>query len=160
LKLRSEPRLERNGEGILHARLESRHCMAHRITFETRNRILLLSFQGIVTEESILIALSESISFVKANGTEGMIMDFSDIEDFRISAAFARNYADSREIVARGKPRIVVAPQPFVYGLFRMYQVHTEKSGVGPIPVRSMPEAFSLLKLASPVFGSEPWGAL
>jgi hypothetical protein len=132
--------------------------MAHRITFETRNRIVLLSFRGIVTEESILTAVSELNRFVKTNGAEGMVVDFSEIEDFRISMTFARNYADSREIVARGKPRVIVAPQPFVYGLLRVFQAYTEKSGVAPIPVRTMPEAFSVLKLDSPVFGSEPWG--
>jgi hypothetical protein len=132
--------------------------MGHRIRFETRNRILLLSFQGIVTEESILSAASEANNFVKASGAEGIVVDFSEIEDLRISMAFARHYVDSREIVARGKPRILVAPQPFVYGLLRVFQTLTEKSGAAPIPVRTMPEAFSLLKLDSPVFGSEPWG--
>jgi hypothetical protein len=95
--------------------------------------------------------------FVKANGAEGIIVDFSQIEDFQISMKFARNYADSREIVARGKPRVIVAPQPFVYGLLRVFQAYTEKSGVAPMPVRTLPEALSLLELDSPVFGPEPW---
>jgi hypothetical protein len=132
--------------------------MAHCIMFERLNRIVLLSFRGVVTEESILTAVSELNRFVKANGTEGFIVDFSEIEDFRISMTFARHYADSREIVARGKPRVIVAPQAFVYGLLRVFQTYTENSGVAPVPVRTMAEAFSLLQLDSPVFGSEPWG--
>jgi hypothetical protein len=73
---------------------------------------------------------------------------------------FARNYVRSREIIARGKPRIVVAPQPLVYGMFRAYQTYTEASGVGPTLVRRMSEALSLLRLDSPVFGPEPWTSL
>jgi hypothetical protein len=132
--------------------------MSSRLEFDVDKRIVQLLFFGIVTEESLLRALQEGFAFIKANGMEGSIMDFSEIEDFQISLAFFRRFADNRELIAPDKPRVVIAPQPFVFGVFRAFQLYTDKSGVHPVPFRSREEAYAHLKLVSPVFGSQPWG--
>jgi hypothetical protein len=131
--------------------------MGHRIEFEFKRRVILLSFFNVVTEDSFLAGLTEAITFVRANGMEGAIVDLSDIEVFQVSMDFIRNYVNTREIVEPTKPRFVVASQPAIYGTFRAFQIHAESSSVFPIPVRTMAEAYRLLKLDSPVFGPEPW---
>jgi hypothetical protein len=131
--------------------------MGHRIEFELRRRIVLLSFFGVVTEDSLLVALSEGIKFIRENGMEGAILDFSEIESFLVSMDFVRNYVNAREIVAPTKPRVAVAPQPAIYGTLRAFGLHAESTKVFPIPVRTMAEAYRILKLDSPVFGTDPW---
>jgi hypothetical protein len=133
--------------------------MSHRIAFELEYRIVLLSFLGIATEDSVMAGLSEPTTFIRASGMEGAIIDFSGIESSEVSINFIRNYVNSREIVARDKPRVAVAPQPAIYGVLRTYAAYAESSGVFPILVRTMTEAYGLLRLESPVFGSQPWSA-
>src|ERR1022692_2877866 len=133
--------------------------MSHRIEFEVKYRVVLLSFMGVVTEDSFRAGASETLSFVKTNGMESAIVDFSGVEAFHVSMAFIRNYVTAREIVAPDKPRVSVAPQPSIYGMLRAFGTHAESSTVYPIPVRTLAEAYRLLKLDSPVFGSQPWGA-
>jgi hypothetical protein len=132
--------------------------MGHRIEFELKKRIILLSFFGIVTEESFLAGLSEGIGFVRKNGMDGALIDLSGVEVFQVSMDFIRSYVNTREIVEPTKLRIVIAPQPAIYGMIRAFQVYAESSNVYPVLVRSMKEGFELLKLDSPVFGVEPWG--
>jgi hypothetical protein len=133
--------------------------MSHRIEFDIKDRILLLSFTGIVTEDSFAAGISEAVGFFKVNGMEGAIIDHSEIEVFLVSITFMRNYVNAREIVTPEKPRVLVAPDPAVYGLYKAFQTHAEASRVSLIPVRTMAEAYEVLKLDSPVFGSQPWGS-
>jgi hypothetical protein len=133
--------------------------VSHRIEFELKHRIVLLSFGGTVTEQSLRSGFSDAINFVRENGMEGAILDFSAVEHFHVSMDFVRNYVNTREIVAPDKPRISVAPQPVIYGMHRAFSVYAESSGVFPEVVRTMAEAYQFLKLDSPLFGSQPWVA-
>jgi hypothetical protein len=132
--------------------------MSHRVEFDLRDRILLLSFAGIVTENSFVAGISEAVSFFGVNGMEGLIIDHSGIEVFHVSLDFIRNYVNTRDIVTPEKPRVLVAPDPAVYGLYRAFQGQPEAGRVNLIPVRTMAEAYAVLRLDSPVFGSQPWG--
>jgi hypothetical protein len=132
--------------------------MGHRIEFELKHRIVLLSFTGVVTDDSLLIGISDAVKFITAHGTEGIIVDFSGIESFRVSVACIRNYVSIRETFAQDKPRVIVAPQPVVYEMSRTFQVLVETS-VDVLLVRTLTQAHELLKLKSPVFGAEPWSA-
>jgi hypothetical protein len=132
--------------------------MTHRMEFDITNRIVLVSFLGIVTGDSILTGISEVQNFLKSNPAEGTILDFSGIEEFRVSAKFFRNHVNTRrKLVAPDKPRVAVAPQAVVYGMLRMLQTHSEASGTGPVVVRTIAEAFEFLKLDAPFFGPRPW---
>jgi hypothetical protein len=134
--------------------------MSHRIEFDIENRIVLVSFLDIVTEDSILTGISEVQKFLRSNPAEGTILDFTGIEEFRVSATFFRNFVNTRKkLVAPRKPRIAVAPQTVVYGMLRMLQAHSEADGTAPEVVRTIAEAYEFLKLDAPFFGSHPWPA-
>jgi hypothetical protein len=133
--------------------------MSHRIEFELKYRIDLLSFTGILTEASFVDGVSKALRFIKANGMEGAIFDFSEVEVAHVSMDFVRGWVHKRDIVAPEKPRVSVASHPAIFGMLRAFGALAELSGVFPLPVRTMAEAFDLLKLRSPVFGTEHWGA-
>ncbi len=131
--------------------------MAHRIEFDAGNRIVLLTFLDIVTEDSILIAISDVQIFLRSNLAEGTILDFTGIEEFRVSAGFFQNFVNTRKkLVAPDKPRIVVAPQNVVYWMLRMLQAHSEADGTAPVVVRVREDAYVFLKLDAPVFEPLP----
>ena len=130
--------------------------MSHRIEFELNHRIVLLSFKGVVTDDSLLIGIFETVKVVKERGTEGIIVDFSRIKSFQVSIACIHNYVNIREVFAPGKPRVIVAPQTAVYRISRTFQTLVEAS-VDVLTVRTVAKAYKLLKLESPVFGPEPW---
>src|SRR5882757_9453651 len=97
--------------------------MSHRVEFDAIRRIVLISFLDIVTEGSIVAGISAVQDLLRLNPAEATILDFSDIEQFRVSPAFFQNFVDTRrKLVAPDKPRIVVAPQTVVYGMLRMLQ--------------------------------------
>ncbi len=126
--------------------------MTHRLEFDIRNRIVLLTFLRIVTEDSILAGISEVQDFLRSNPTEGTILDFSGIEEFQVPAAFFRNHVNTRrKLVAPDKPRVAVAPQAVVYGMLKMLQAHSEPSRTGPVVVRTREEAYEFLNLNAPV---------
>jgi hypothetical protein len=132
--------------------------MTHRIEFDIENRIVLLSFLNIITEDSILAGISEVQNFLKSNSAEATILDFSGIGEFRVSAAFFRNHVNTRrKLVAPDKPRIAVAPQAAVYGMLKVLQAHSEASRTAPIVVRTREEAYEFLKLDAALFGPHPW---
>ena len=133
--------------------------MGHRIEFEFKRRVILLSFFNVVTEDSFLAGLTEAITFVRANGMEGAIVDLSDIEVFQVSMDFIRNYVNTREIVEPTKPRFVVASQPAIYGTFRAFQICMPNRAVSfRFPSGLWRKPFiGFSKLDSPVFGPEPW---
>ncbi len=120
--------------------------------FAEKNRTILLAFQNVVTEASFLEAAAAARSFVLANPVDGIIVDFSGIQRLDVSAAFIRKFVDSFPIVSPATPRAVVAPQPAVYGIARMFQTLRESKGGVPSIVRTLDEAYKLLGLAMPEF--------
>jgi hypothetical protein len=132
--------------------------MAHRIEFDIEDRIVLVSFLDILTSDAILTGIAEVQNFLKSNPAEATILDFSEIEDFHVPAAFFRDHVNTRrKLVAPEKPRIVVAPQPVVYGMVKVLQAHSDASRTAPIVVRTREEAYKYLNLKAPVFGPHPW---
>jgi hypothetical protein len=132
--------------------------MAHRIEFDIENRIVLVSFLEIVTEDSILAGISEVQNFLRSNPAEATLLDFSGIDEFRVSPAFFRNHVNTRrKLVAPEKPRIAIAPQAVVYGMLKMLQAHSEANRTAPIVVRTLEEAYEFLNLREAFFGPQPW---
>lgn len=125
----------------------------YRIEFDAKNRILLLTFQNEVTESSFLAGVSAATDFVMASHPiEGAIVDFSEIRELHLIPSFIRDYARLDLQALPWKPRVIVAPQPAVFGMARMFQTLTEGTLYVIGVVKTMDEAWSLLKLQSPEF--------
>ncbi|HML18913.1 MAG TPA: hypothetical protein VK419_17900 [Bryobacteraceae bacterium] len=131
--------------------------MGYRIKFDAKHRVVLLAFQGVVTDSSIFDALSALSAFITtALPVEGGIVDFSGIQEIRLSRQFVRNFVTSRPPILPEKPRVFVAPRPDIYGLARMFQLHREMTGYVMGVVRTMDDAWRYLQLQSPEFQPVP----
>lgn len=131
--------------------------MSYRIEFDAKNNVLLLTFQNILTESLIIEADAAVADFVKGNsGVKSAIFDFTDIQDSQVTGAFAKNLVNLRIGNLTGKPRFIVAPQPALFGLSRMFQMHNESAGDKLLTVvRSRSEASKLLGVESLQFVRE-----
>jgi hypothetical protein len=76
------------------------------------------------------------------------ILDLSQVEDFPVSADTIRALAATGPAVPGEGPRVIVASEPALYGLARMFELHRDSTGGNlQTVVRSLDEAYTLLKV-------------
>lgn len=121
------------------------------IEFDEKRGIAVFRFSGNVTEESFLAAATVFRDFIEKNPVTARITDFSSAGQVLLSAEFIRKLAIS-DLFERGKPnlmRVIVAPQPAVFGLARLFEMSREPFGNAPVVVRSMEEALQVFGVES-----------
>lgn len=123
--------------------------MNFRIEFDANHGIVHLLYEGRLTETSFLAGLQAIDSFAKSHSIKAVVTDFSAIgsDHFELSTPFLRSFAQSHLSIAPGKPRVVVATQPALFGLARMYQTLRESVSSSTIPgvARSLTDALKWL---------------
>jgi hypothetical protein len=102
-----------------------------------------------LTDESFRHIYRSIARFAAKGGPYASILDLSQVVDFPVSTDTIKAFAATAPAVPGGRPRVVVAPQPALFGLARMYGKHRDSMGVEVQVVQSMDEAYELLK-ASP----------
>ena len=82
-------------------------------------------------------------------GPYAVITDLSQVVDFPLSADTVRALAATALPIPLGdRPSVMVARQPALFGLARMFEMHRESMGVQLEVVHSIDEAYDLLKVA------------
>jgi len=117
------------------ADLDPTHCVL-RITVKTT-----------VTDEVFSDLYWSIARLASEGGPYSAIVDFSHV-DFPVSTETLREFAAIRPAVPAGRRRVIVAPQPVVYGLSRMFELHRDSLGVEVQVVHSMEEAYELLNVS------------
>jgi hypothetical protein len=130
--------------------------MTYRLGFDARNRILLVTVAGELTRDSYLDAYDAIDRFMATAGPCSTILDFSEVERFDLSPQFAREIGEMRPAVPVGMKRIVVAPQPVIYGTARLVATRREGTGGELTLTQTLAEAFARLGLDSPHFTPVP----
>jgi hypothetical protein len=77
---------------------------------------------------------------------EASITDLSKVVDYPVSFDTIKALAETSTQIYPG-PRVIVAPQPALFGLARMFEMHRNSMGVAVQVVQSMDEAYELLKV-------------
>ena len=127
--------------------------MGYRFEFDPVNKILLLRFEGQLTEESVAEVYRAAQGHWAATDAKMGIADFSKATEFAISTGFLRQFANRAPAGVNAKyPRVVIAPGPVQFGLTRMFQVVGERTRPSLHVVRTMDEAFATLGVQSPHF--------
>jgi hypothetical protein len=117
-----------------------------------KNNILRRAIQGQVTDEGLQDAYEAAEKYVALHGPYRAIWDFSRVTQFDVSTEAIREIAQKPPIVPSGYMRVLVAPQDFLYGLTRMFQILSERNHPDLHVVRTMDEAYTLLRVKSPEF--------
>ena len=94
-----------------------------------------------------MVGFEAIAAFAGDNAVEGVITDFSQVTGSDFSVGFLRRLADSKPVIAPGKPSVIVAPQPVMFGMARVFQNLRERDGADNVVVRSIQEALKLMGL-------------
>lgn len=120
--------------------------------FDARNNILRLTLEGRVTDAILLDAYATAARYVASHVPCRGIGDVTQATTFEVSATTVRKLALSAPVIPAGYTRVFVAPQDSVYGMVRMFQTLGESTRPDFHAVRTMDEAYRLLRLESPEF--------
>jgi hypothetical protein len=120
--------------------------------FDPINKVVCWRLGGEVTNNSFAESLQLCADiFVDIKPTSGII-DFSQVTSFRVSTDFIRRIADSAPIVPSLLIRVIVAPADHVFGIGRMFSVLSQDTRSNTHVVRTMDDAYELLKIKEPEF--------
>lgn len=122
------------------------------LQFDRKHHVLLVTYGKVATSASALTAYDSVERFVSSEGPCSVLADLSTIENVDVPGAFVRSLAWMPTVIPPGLQRVIVAPRGDVYGLSRMFQLYRDKMSSDIHVVRTLDEAYSLLKLESPEF--------
>jgi hypothetical protein len=127
--------------------------MASRFEFDPVNKILLVRFEGRLTDESLAEFYRTAQKYWAATDASAAISDYSSAE-WAVSAELMRELANEEPAVTdpANRPRIVIAPTAVGFGLSRMFQIVGESKRPLFKVVRTMDEALAALGVQSPHF--------
>lgn len=128
--------------------------MAFRFEFDSANKILMVRFEGRVTDEMVeeyyRMAAPRIISTLEFRGS---ITDFTDVMSLELSPQLVRALAWSNPVdMETSRPRVIVAPTANAYGLARMFALHGEDTRPNLHVVRSLAQAYAVLGVLKPEF--------
>jgi len=127
--------------------------MAYRFEFDRVNKILLIRFEGRVTDELLAEGYRAAQEYATSMDARASIMDCSSVTEFAVSAERIRQMADQEPVLADPTcPRFIVAPATHIFGLARMFQIAGQDTRPQLRVVRTMDEALAALGIQSPHF--------
>lgn len=116
--------------------------------------VLLATFGAELTTDVLASLTSDLVVIAAREGFLDTIIDFSPVTAIMVDSAALIRRARNAPIMT-GKARVLVGPSDPLFGLLRLFGSHREASGGDqslPTIVRTLPEAFAVLKLVDPVF--------
>jgi len=127
--------------------------MAYSLHIEETARVAMARFEAALAPGQLEALAADSRALASRYGLCDSIVDFSGLVRIEIDTSYLRTMAN-RQPVMTGKRRVLVAPQPEMFGLGRLYglQQAATTGATEPEMVRTLDEAFAALGLRSPNF--------
>jgi len=119
--------------------------MKYVIDLDPTHLVLRVTMTGAATDPAWREMYASLSHFAAAGGPYALILDLSGVTDDQLSTGTVRDVARKPPAVPVGRPRVVVAPRPEEYGLFRMFErLRDEMRGQFHF-VLSVDEAYAML---------------
>ena len=119
--------------------------MDYSIDLDPEHRVIRLTIKAIVTEE-LAEDCYKSLSFIASRGGPyAAIFDLSGVTGTTLSPDAVRGLAGRAPAVPAGRPRVIVADEPWIFGLARMFQICRDSLGEQFHVVRSLEEAYEMV---------------
>ena len=122
-------------------------CMDYVVDLDPTHRVLRTTVTTAVTDESFQEIYRSVARLSATGGPYASILDLSQVVDFPVSTETIRTFAATSPAVPGGRPRVMVAPRPALYGLARMFELHRDSMGLQVQVVQSLGEAYELLRV-------------
>ena len=127
--------------------------MAFRFEFDPVNKILLVRFEGQLTDESLAELYKAFRKYSTTTDPSAGITDLSSVTEVALSSEFIRELAGQEPAMpGPTRPRFVVANQTVSFGLARMFQIVGGPTRPLLQVVRTLDEALAALGVKSPNF--------
>lgn len=127
--------------------------MGFQFEFDAVNKILLMRFEGRLTDESLTEVYWAIRKYMTATDARAGIWDFSSVTEFAVPAEFIRYIASlvpASPDMAR--PRFIVVKETFAFGLARMFEIVGEPRNPLLKVVYTLHGALAALGVQSPQF--------
>jgi hypothetical protein len=123
------------------------------VDFDPTHRVLRITVTTALTDESGKNIYRAVARLASRGGPYAAITDLSQVEEFSISANAVRTLAAAAPAIPLGgRPSVIVARQPALYGLARMFELHRDSMGGQLHVVRTLDEAYELLNVTAEDF--------
>jgi hypothetical protein len=123
--------------------------VGYAVDLDPTHRVLRITVATDLTDEAAKEIYQAVARLASRGGPYAAITDFSQVVDFPISADTIRDLAKTTPpIPLGGRLSVMVARQPALFGLARMFEMHRDAMGLQLQVVHSMDEAYDLLKVS------------
>ena len=128
--------------------------MGYRSEFDPANKILLMRFEGQLTDESAAEFYRAVRKYSTATDARAGIWDCSSVTEIAVSTELIRQLASQEPAMldATRRPRFIVAQKTLEFGLARMFQILGESTRPLLKVVHTLDEALAELGVQSPHF--------
>src|SRR5215472_16913504 len=126
--------------------------MGYSFEFDEANNVLRVTWQGPLTDIPFAEEVAKARKFLASRPGVRGIADYSGVTAENLSLAAIKRVAGAP---TRGEERAVVVsvvPNDLAFGLARMFEMLTEQQRPKRPVVRTMQEAYELLKITNPQF--------
>ncbi|MGD0305980.1 MAG: hypothetical protein ABSC71_14240 [Candidatus Acidiferrales bacterium] len=129
--------------------------MSHKFDFDLTHKIIRARVEGVVTDESLKEYYATVSKYGRRHPTFSGICDMSAVSFVAISAETVRTLAKLPPAIPNPDiPRCIVAGSPAMFGMARMFELEGGETRPNLHVVRSEREAFAILGIIKPKFGS------
>ena len=125
--------------------------MSFRFEYDATNKILLGTFEDLLTEESAAAFYGAIRKYGIATDARAGIWDFSSARE-NVASETIRRVAKQEPAMPVNRPCFIIAPDNHLFGLSRMFQISGEHKRPLLQVVRTLDEALRTLCVKSPHF--------
>lgn len=111
------------------------------------HKVVLVTFRGEIGDADLMNIGAATKSHPLFDSSFSEIVDFSAVTGGNVSTGALQALARHESIYDRTSKHVVIAPQPHVFGLSRMFQVYAESTRPNTVVVHSLDEAHARLGL-------------
>jgi hypothetical protein len=126
--------------------------MGYYFDFDSLNGILRCTLEGDVTDKSLEECYEVTVRHAAFINPVACMMDFSNVDSLDVSSQTVRDLALRPSRIPGSRPRFLVVPSAYMYGMARMFQQYGSETRPGVHVVRSADEAYTCLGVREPRF--------
>ena len=124
--------------------------------YDAADQLFVVRMRGTITDEIFKACYAATPRHVDGRMVRAALMDLSGVDSYDVSAAAVRDVSRLPPLFPDPTPRWIVAPQDHIFGMARMFQMLSPTGRDMLHVVRSIPEAYRALGIATPLFEQLP----
>ena len=125
-------------------------------TIDAAQQVVIVTFAGEISDADLMGIGSGTKAHPQFDPSFSEIVDFSGVTGGDVSTSAIQRLARQKSIFKLASKRVVIAPQPHLYGLTRMFEVYAEQTKPNIKLVHTFDEAREFLGLQKTSWRLQP----